>query len=107
VNAISLVVLLLTMLLFAGSLVLRVVRRVRFSLRDMMVMLLCGATCVSLMVAGGKNEIQLSLGVFGLIVWISVLIAAIGRANLPESVKAAKSNAANEGEPPHGPESDG
>jgi hypothetical protein len=105
VNAISLVVLLLAMLLLAGSLVLRVVRRVRFSLRDMMVMLLCGGTCVSLVVGGGHHEIQLSLGIFGLIVWVAVLIAAIGRANLPESINAAK--VSNPGEPPHGPESDG
>jgi len=104
VNAISLVVLLLALLLLASSLLLRVVRRVRFSLRDMMAMLLCGGTCVSLVVGGGNHEIQLSLGIFGLIVWFAVLIAAIGRANLPEQSNATKSN---EGEPPHGPESDG
>lgn len=78
---------------------LRAIRRVRFSLRDMMVMMLCGGTCVSLMVSGGQNEIQLSLGVFGLLIWIAVLIAAVGRANLPTQV--------NKGDPPHGPESDG
>ncbi len=100
-NEISIVFLLLTMLLIVGSVVLRAIRRVRFSLREMLVMMLCGGTCVSLLVGGGQDEILLTLGLFGLLIWIAVLIAAVGRANLvPNNPPPAP-----EGEPPHGPES--
>jgi len=101
-NEISIVFLLFTMLLIVGSVVLRALRRVRFSLANMLVMMLCGGTCVSLIVGGGQNEVLLTLGLFGSLIWVAVLIAAVGRANLVPNNPPSPP----EGEPPHGPESD-
>lgn len=99
-NEINILFLLLAIVVVVGTTVLRSVRRVRFSLRDMLVMVLFGGACVSLLVGSGQNEILLTLGLFGSLIWVAVLIAAIGRANL------VPNRPSSEGDPPHGPESD-
>ena len=107
-NAYAITVLLIVVVVVVGTMVLNAVRRVRFSLRVLLAMVLSGGTCVSLIISAPDPALK-TLGIFGAIVWIAVLISVVARANIPEIHKTSGSQPreqTQEGEPPHGPESD-
>ena len=71
---------------------LRDILKFRFGLRDMLISVIVGAACVSMIVAS-KDPLVITLGVFGLILLVAFIISAIGRANIESEDPEA---------PPHG-----